>query len=174
MTRLSDRVHPLARPSTPAAPRRRRAPAKLKIAVVYGGPSAEREVSLKSGAAVAAALESLGHDVTRVDLQPKDLSPLDRPVDMAFIALHGAFGEDGRLQQILDQRGIRYCGSGAAASALAMDKVAAKCRLIEHEVPTPAFDVVTAERIDRVLEMRKPPLVVKPVAEGSSVDCRLV
>src|SRR5262249_37068575 len=135
MTRLADR--PLSGLTTAKSTRQ-----KLKISVLYGGPSSEREVSLKSGAAVAAALESLGHDVQRVDLQPDDLSPLDRPVDMAFIALHGAFGEDGRLQQILDQRGIRYCGSGAAASALAMDKVAAKCRFIEHEIPTPAFDVV--------------------------------
>lgn len=164
MTRLADRPIP-----TIHSPRSTRS--KLKITVLYGGPSSEREVSLKSGAAVASALESLGHDVHRVDLKPDDLSALDRPADMVFIALHGAFGEDGKLQAILEQRGIRYCGSGSAASALAMDKVAAKCRFIEWQVPTPAFDVVTADRIDRVLESRTPPVVVKPVAEGSSVDC---
>ncbi len=167
MTRVADRI--VSHTHAPKATRR-----KLKITVLCGGPSSEREVSLKSGAAVAAALESLGHEVHRVDLRPDDLSPLDRPVDMVFIALHGAFGEDGRLQQILDQRGIHYCGSGPAASALAMDKVAAKCRFIEQEIPTPAFDVVTPDRIERILETRTPPLVVKPVAEGSSVDCYMV
>jgi D-alanine-D-alanine ligase len=166
MTRLADRA--VSSISPPKATQK-----KLSITVLYGGPGSEREVSLKSGSAVAAALESLGHAVHRVDLRPEDLSAIERPVDVVFIALHGTFGEDGRLQQILDQRGVRYCGSGAAASALAMDKVAAKCRFIEEEIPTPTFDVVTADRISRVLESRTPPLVVKPVAEGSSVDCRL-
>jgi D-alanine-D-alanine ligase len=167
MTRLADRAHPTVSPSKSTRK-------KLKISVLYGGPSSEREVSLKSGTAVALALESLGHDVERVDLHPDNLGPLDRPMDMAFIALHGSFGEDGRLQQILDERGIRYCGSGAVASALAMDKVSAKCRFIEHEVPTPPFEVVTADRIDRAMELRKPPVVVKPICEGSSVDCQMI
>src|SRR5688500_13779269 len=122
----------------------------LKITVLSGGPSAEREVSLKSGRAVADALEQLGHDVHIADISPESLAALDIPADLVFIALHGSFGEDGKLQQILDERGIPYCGSGAAASALAMDKVASKCRFVEHEIPTPSFDVVTPERLQKV------------------------
>jgi len=167
MTRLADRASAALTPSL-------RTSSKLKITVLSGGPSSEREVSLKSGQAVASALESLGHDVCLADISPDDLSALDRPADFVFIALHGAFGEDGRIQQILDERGIRYCGSGAAASALAMDKVATKCRFMECEIPTPAFDVVTAGRIDKVLETRRPPVVVKPIAEGSSIDTHIV
>ncbi len=146
----------------------------LKITVLSGGPSAEREVSLASGRAVADALESRGHHVHRADIAPKRLKALDLPADLVFIALHGTFGEDGQLQQILDHRGKRYCGSGAAASALAMDKVAAKGRFIEAEVPTPRFDVVTPGRVGMIPEAWSMPVVVKPVAEGSSVDCQIV
>ena len=144
---------------------------KLKIAVLSGGASAEREVSLKSGRAVADALGSLGHTVWLADIRPDRLEALDLPVDLVFIALHGSFGEDGRLQKLLEDRGIRYCGSGPEASALAMDKVAAKKRFVEAGVPTPRFDVVTPERVKQVLRFWSPPAVVKPVAEGSSVDC---
>ena len=147
---------------------------RLKLTVLSGGPSAEREVSLASGRAVARALRSLGHEVHVADIAPDALGALDRPVDMVFIALHGAFGEDGQLQAILDERGIRYCGSGAAASAVAMDKVAAKCRFIEAELPTPRFDVVTPPRVDQVARAWTLPVVIKPVAEGSSVDCVIV
>ncbi len=167
MTRLADRV--VSRIITPKSVER-----QLKITVLSGGPSAEREVSLMSGRAVTAALESLGHEVSCADIAPDSLAALDIPADMVFIALHGAFGEDGRVQQILDQRGICYCGSGAAASALAMDKVASKCRFVENEIPTPSFDVVTPERIDRIIETRSLPVVVKPITEGSSIDCHIV
>ncbi|MHC4798931.1 MAG: D-alanine--D-alanine ligase family protein, partial [Planctomycetota bacterium] len=146
----------------------------LTITVLAGGPSAERDVSLKSGRAVAAALGSLGHDVHLADISPDNLKALDEPVDMVFIALHGTFGEDGELQQILDSRGIAYCGSGSAASALAMDKVAAKSCFIENGIPTPRFDVVTSDRMDKVLNNWSCPAVVKPISEGSSVDCRIV
>lgn len=144
---------------------------KLKITVLSGGPSSEREVSLKSGHAVAAALQSLGHSVYLADIGPHHLEALDREADMIFIALHGEFGEDGQLQRILDDRGILYCGSGAVASALAMDKVAAKRRFIEAGVPTPGFTVATPDLIDTIIRSRPLPAVVKPVAEGSSVDC---
>ncbi|MBI4579070.1 MAG: D-alanine--D-alanine ligase [Planctomycetes bacterium] len=146
----------------------------LAITVLSGGPSSEREVSLKSGAAVARALESLGHSVTVADISPENLKPLDLAADLVFIALHGAFGEDGRVQRILDERGIRYIGSGAAASAMAMDKVATKCRFVEAEVPTPRFDVVTADRVGRVVEVWPLPSVIKPIAEGSSIDIQIV
>lgn len=167
MTRLAD--HASSHTTTARSVER-----KLKITVLSGGPSSEREVSLKSGRAVTEALKSLGHDVECADIAPDRLEALDRPVDLVFIALHGSFGEDGRLQQILENRGIRYCGSGAWASCLAMDKVTAKCRFIECEVPTPRFDVVTPERLEKVIGAWKTPAVVKPVAEGSSIDCHIV
>lgn len=167
MTQVAEQIAPT--PSTIKTVERR-----LKITVLSGGPSSEREVSLKSGRAVAAALKSVGHDVCLADISPDDLSTLDRPMDMVFIALHGAFGEDGQLQQILDDRGIRYCGSGPQASALAMDKSAAKMRFVQAGVPTPLFEVVTAENIEEVRVQWAPPVVVKPLCEGSSVDCVIV
>ncbi len=172
MTSLIDRAAvtlPVDRvaPRFPAASAVERA---LKITVLSGGPGAEREVSLKSGQAVAAALRQLGHDVTLADVRPEALQALDIPADFVFIALHGAFGEDGQVQRLLDLRGVRYCGSGPDASATAMDKVATKCRLVEAGVPTPRFDVVTPERLAAVAGHWSPPAVVKPVAEGSSID----
>ncbi|HOB75425.1 MAG TPA: D-alanine--D-alanine ligase [Phycisphaerae bacterium] len=147
---------------------------QLQITVLSGGPSAEREVSLKSGRAVAAALESLGHKVRIADIAPDSLEALAIPADLVFIALHGSFGEDGQLQQILERHGIRYTGSGPEASALAMDKVAAKYRFIEAEVPTPRFDVVEAGKIDEAMRNWSLPVVVKPIADGSSVDTTIV
>jgi len=146
----------------------------IKITVLSGGPSAEREVSLQSGKAVADALERLGHEVYRADIAPDSLEALDKSVDMIFIALHGAFGEDGQLQRILDQRGISYCGSGAEGSATAMDKVASKCRFIEAGLPTAPFNVVYLKNVQATADHWSPPVVVKPVDQGSSVDCRIV
>lgn len=143
----------------------------LKIAVLMGGPSAEREVSLHSGRAVADALASLGHDVRRVDISPDDLSGLDEPCDVAFIAMHGTWGEDGRLQAILEQRSIRYTGCDPQASALAMDKVRTKQRLAEVGVPTAPFEHATDETAGEIGRSFPVPAVVKPVCEGSSVDC---
>jgi D-alanine-D-alanine ligase len=147
---------------------------RLKITVLSGGPSAEREVSLQSGRAVADALEKTGHEVHRADISPDSLEALDEPVDLVFIALHGSFGEDGQLQRILDERRIRYCGSGAESSAQAMDKVASKRLFIEAGLPTAPFDVVYPERVETVAARWLPPAVVKPVDQGSSVDCRII
>lgn len=167
MTRLADQAR-VTPPATRSVERR------LKITVLSGGPSGEREVSLKSGRAIADALASLGHGIHLADIMPDSLGALDRPADLVFIALHGCFGEDGQIQRILDQRGIRYCGSGAASSALAMDKVATKCRFIETEVPTPRFDVVFPQRLEQIVRTWAPPVVLKPVDEGSSLDCLLI
>lgn len=167
MTRLADHAS-FSRTVT------RQVERQLKITVLSGGPSSEREVSLKSGRAVAQALSSLGHQIHCADISPDDLSALDHACDLVFVALHGAFGEDGRLQQLLEERHIRYCGSGPVASARAMDKVAAKRRFVEAEVPTPRFDVVTPDRVDRVANAWTLPVVVKPVADGSSVDVEIV
>lgn len=154
---------------------------KLEITVLYGGMGPEREVSLQSGVAVAQALIRRGHSVDLCDLTPDRLAGLDDVGDVAFIALHGAFGEDGTLQRALDDRGIRYCGADAAASSLAMDKVAAKRRCINAGLPTPPYVVATAEQsqrgFERAVATLRLPVVVKPTDSGSSVDtyiCRSV
>ena len=146
----------------------------LRITVLMGGPSAERAVSLESGRAVADALASLGHEVSRSDISPQDLSALEPEADVVFIALHGTFGEDGQLQRILEERGLRFCGSGSAASARAMDKVASKRRFIEAGIPTPRFDIIKPRRLRQALACWSLPVVLKPVHEGSSVGCHLV
>lgn len=143
---------------------------QLTITVLAGGPSAEREVSLESGRAVRAALERLGHRVTMCDIDPDDLSALDREADFVFIALHGAFGEDGQLQSLLDARGLKYTGSGAEASRRAMDKAAAKAIFRAAGIPTPDYVVVRSGEEDQAVQRIGPPCVVKPVASGSSVD----
>lgn len=163
--------------TTPAMPGPNAAPQSLrglKITVMAGGPSAEREVSLASGRAVADALRALQCDVETADISPDDLSALDRPVDAVFIALHGTFGEDGQLQRILERRGITYCGSDAEASARAMNKVASKRCFASAGVPTPYFDVARKGRAAEICAKARLPLVLKPIAEGSSVDCHLI
>jgi len=142
----------------------------LDITVLAGGPSAEREVSLDSGAAVAAALARLNHRVTVCDIGPDDLTPLDRRADFVFIALHGEFGEDGTVQSLLEERGLRFSGCGSAASRLAMDKVAAKRRFAVCGVPTPPFEVVDRDGLGELERRVSLPVVVKPISSGSSVD----
>src|SRR6185295_4905478 len=114
---------------------------QLHIVVMLGGPSAEREVSLRSGAAVAKALRSLGHHVTELD--PKDSSwMLPLRTDVVFLALHGTYGEDGSVQAQLDELGVPYTGCGADASRIAFDKVLTKQRCLEKKVPTANFAVI--------------------------------
>lgn len=149
----------------------RRAVQPLRITVLMGGPSAERDVSLNTGEAIARALESLGHRVRRADIRPEDLSSLDDPADVYFVALHGTWGEDGQLQAILEERGVRYTGCDAGASALAIDKVRTKRRFIEAGIPTAPFEHVTPANVEAVAAGFEVPAVVKPVAEGSSVGC---
>src|SRR5580704_16243039 len=98
---------------------------RMKIAVLMGGPSAEREVSLKSGTAVANALATTGAKVVPVDI-PETTFSIPRNTDVAFIALHGTFGEDGTIQRVLENAGVAYTGSSPEVSARAFDKVAAK------------------------------------------------
>jgi len=139
---------------------------------MLGGPSAEREVSLRSGAAVAKALRSLGHDVTEVD--PKD-SQFDLPpkIDVVFLALHGTYGEDGTVQRRLDELGALYTGCDAEGSRIAFDKVLTKNRCLEAGVPTAKFLVVNSEKTPWPKGWQ-PPLVVKPVRQGSSVGLHFV
>jgi len=145
---------------------------KLNITVMLGGPSAEREVSLRSGAAVAAALRSLGHVVNELD--PR--SPgwiLPAKTDVVFLALHGTYGEDGTVQQQLDELGVSYTGCGAEASRIAFDKVLTKQSCIRAGVPTAKF--MTVQSVNAVFpESLLPPLVVKPSRQGSSVGLQFV
>ncbi|MFW6133147.1 MAG: D-alanine--D-alanine ligase family protein [Planctomycetota bacterium] len=147
----------------------------LNILVTTGGVSAEREVSLMSGEAVAAALETRGHRVRLADIHPPHLEALDDPaVDVVFIAMHGAFGEDGGMQQCCQDRGVPYVGSGPHASELAMDKAASKQVFRKGGLDTP--DWVLVEAFDdaprQTQWLRAPglPCVLKPVDGGSSVD----
>jgi len=148
---------------------------RLRVTVLCGGPSAEREVSLESGRAVAEALRRRGHEVFVADIGPQQLSALDRAADVVFPALHGTFGEDGTLQAILEQRGIRFVGSRSAASALAMDKPAAKRVVAGLGFDTPPWWLVTHEDLERGGPLPfHAPLVIKPVDQGSSVDTVIV
>lgn len=145
---------------------------KLNIAVMLGGPSAEREVSLRSGAGVAKALRSLGHSVTEAD--PKDGTfLLPQKTDVVFLALHGTFGEDGTVQHELDKLGVPYTGCDSEASRIAFDKVLTKQRCIDAGIPTAKFVVVESEKMPWPMGWQ-PPVVVKPVRQGSSVGLQFV
>ena len=145
---------------------------QLNIVVMLGGPSAEREVSLNSGAGVATALRSLGHVVTEVDPQDGTFT-LPPKTDVVFLALHGTYGEDGTVQQQLEKLGVPYTGCDAEASRIAFDKVLTKQRCIEADVPTAKFLVVDSEKTPWPMGWQ-PPLVVKPVRQGSSVGLQFV
>jgi D-alanine-D-alanine ligase len=145
---------------------------KLKIVVMLGGPSTEREVSLRSGAAVAKALRSLGHDVFEVDPMDGDFD-LPEETDVVLLALHGTYGEDGTVQRRLDKLGVVYTGCDAEASRIAFDKVLTKQRCLEAGIPTAKFLVVNSVKTPWP-EGWPPPLVVKPVRQGSSVGLQFV
>ncbi len=147
-----------------------------KVAVFMGGDSAEREVSLKSGKAVLAALLSAGVDAYALDVQGCLLKTVEAPdFDRVFIALHGRGGEDGTLQAILSQAGIPYTGSEMLASALAMDKLRTKYVFKGCNLPTPRFCAMASEDdADRILRTLRTPLGVKPSREGSSIGIRKV
>lgn len=147
---------------------------KLVVTVLSGGPSGEREVSLQTGKNVASALESLGYTVHLEDINAENLTALARDVDCVFVALHGAFGEDGEVQRILEKRGLAYCGSGPEACELAMDKAASKRKFIEAGLPTPRFHVATHENLREAMGAWSLPVVVKPSKEGSSLHCYII
>ena len=144
------------------------------VAVLLGGWSAEREVSLSTGTACANALESVGYRLTRVDVQRDVATRLaELKPDAVFNALHGPFGEDGRIQGLLELLQLPYTHSGVLASALAMKKDAAKVVLAAAGVPVP--DGVTVHRLEAAKRhVLPPPYVVKPVSEGSSVGVIIV
>jgi D-alanine-D-alanine ligase len=144
----------------------------MKVTVLYGGPSAEREVSLVSGKAVIEGLQSMGHEVFGSDVSPEDLSGLDRPADVVFPVLHGQFGESGELQEILEQRKLPFVGSGAAASRLGMNKANTKIAWENAGLPTPKWLYVNADTYEPAAgpEGLFAPCVVKAIDSGSSID----
>ena len=138
-----------------------------RIAVLMGGRSSEREVSLESGRNVAEALKSLGkYEVVPVDVQDDSLGALPAGVDAVYVALHGGWGENGGVQAALDARGIPYTGPGAMASRIAMDKVKTKMVLEMKGVPTAAWSLAGRDTEKSPLPL---PVVVKPPSDGSSV-----
>jgi len=140
---------------------------------MLGGPSAEREVSLRSGAGVVKALRSLGHSVVELDPKTPDwILPPDTEV-VCLAPLHGTYGEDGTVQRQLAQLGVPYTGCNAESSRIAFDKVLTKQKCIEAGVPTAKFVVVNSEKAPLPKNLQLP-LVVKPVRQGSSVGLQFV
>lgn len=153
---------------------------KKKIGLLMGGPSSEREISLKSGRAVEEALRRCGLNVVAIDVD-KDIEKKlkEKKIEVAFIALHGRYGEDGTIQALLESLGIPYTGSGVEASRLALDKVASKEVFLRDEIPTPDFYVLNKEKdifVSQLLHHStiKIPLVVKPAREGSTIGVSVV
>lgn len=142
-----------------------------RVGVLYGGVSAEREVSLLSGAGVCQALRDEGVDAHLFDTGEHDLAALAaQGFDRVFIALHGCYGEDGTMQGALELLGLPYTGSGPTASGVAMDKVMTKRLWLHHGLPTPAFESLSAPPDPRELaESLGLPLILKPPHEGSTV-----
>jgi D-alanine-D-alanine ligase len=147
---------------------------KLHVAVLMGGWSSERPVSLMSGEGVASALESRGHRVTRIDMgRDVALKLAEAAPDVVFNALHGSPGEDGTVQGMMDLMGLPYTHSGLATSVIAIDKELTKQALVPHGIPMPGGRIVeTAELYAR--DPLKRPYVLKPVNEGSSVGVAIV
>lgn len=147
---------------------------KLHVAVLMGGWSAEREVSLMSGEGVAKALESLGHRVTRIDMDRNLALVLDgiRP-DVVFNALHGSPGEDGAVQGMLDLMNVKYTHSGLVTSVIAIDKELTKQALLPHGIRMPGGEIVESESLHEADPIPRP-YVLKPVNEGSSVGVAIV
>ena len=140
-----------------------------KIAVLMGGPGSERDVSLATGRGVSKALRSLGAEVVEVDVHDENFA-LPKDVDLAFITIHGTFGEDGQLQEILEERGVAYTGDGVEASRAAFDKILSKEKFREHGVVTPEWEVIEVGQRPTI----SVPLVVKPARQGSTVGVVIV
>lgn len=151
---------------------------RKKVLLILGGLSAERDVSLKTGAAIGKALEELGHEVVRWDPQMDGYASLmQSTAEVAFVALHGRYGEDGTIQGVLESLKIPYTSSGILSSALCYDKVRTKIFLEHYGITTPSFAVYLAsensEDFIRNLKM-KIPVIVKPNQEGSTIGMTIV
>jgi D-alanine-D-alanine ligase len=144
----------------------------LHVTVMLGGPSSEREVSLRSGAAVARALASLGHTVARLDPQ-KPGWELPPRTEIVFLALHGTYGEDGTVQEQLEKLSVPYTGCGPEASRVAFNKVLTKKRCLADGIPTARFEVFCSATAPWPAGW-SPPVVLKPVRQGSSVGLQML
>jgi len=147
---------------------------KLKVAVLMGGIGTERDISIQSGRCVAEALKEAGFDVVTADIQPDNLDILgDGSIDVFFIALHGEFGEDGQLQQILEDKSLVYAGSGPSACKLSFDKMASKKAFAKAGIAIPAgieFNPnADTGQLEKQLQQLADKYVVKPIGQGSSV-----
>jgi D-alanine-D-alanine ligase len=151
---------------------------KKKIAVMMGGLSREREISLKTGKAILKALTEKGYTVVPIDVRDDIAEKLIKEkVECAFLALHGRFGEDGTIQGMLELMRIPYTGSGVLASALAMHKIMSKKFLLCEKIPTPRFEVFQREEIKKGYPKKVSlplPVVVKPAREGSTIGISIV
>ena len=145
---------------------------KLNITVMLGGPSAEREVSLRSGAEVARALRSVGHQVNELDPRTEKWK-LPKGTDVVFLALHGTYGEDGTVQTRLEELGVPYTGCDPEASRIGFDKFLTKQRCVAEGVPTARFVLVDSPAASWPMGWN-PPVVLKPVRQGSSVGLQFV
>jgi len=147
-----------------------------KIAVLAGGPSSERKISLKSGKAIYNALKKNELDVELVKVAKKNLGKLENlKIDIAFIALHGKFGEDGTVQRILEDKGIVYTGSGIEASRIALDKLASRKIFLSNNLNIPDYKVAEKDEYSKdIVEEFKLPFVIKPRHEGSSIGLSVV
>lgn len=153
-----------------------------RVALLQGGRSLEREVSLRSGARVADALERLGHDVVAIDVGQDLVARLrDAHPDIAFVAMHGRDGEDGTVQELLELVGIPYTGSGISACIQSFDKVLSKHRFVDAGIPTPDFFAFTetafkalgaAQALPEIEERLDFPIVVKPAGQGSALGIK--
>ncbi|WP_138493666.1 D-alanine--D-alanine ligase [Paenibacillus pinistramenti] len=144
----------------------------MKVGVIMGGPSSEREISLLSGEEMLKGLDTEKYEPCRIELHPREqLAAQLKGIDFALLALHGSYGEDGTIQAELESLGIPYSGSGAASSSLCMDKHAAKTRLHAHGIPTPKWLLAHGLKEVSPADVRKLgyPVFVKPNAGGSSV-----
>ena len=154
----------------------------MRVAVLKGGRSLERQVSLKSGARVQDALERLGHEVIAIDVGSDLVAQLtDAAPELAFVALHGRDGEDGTVQELLDVMGIPYTGSHVSACIRAADKVLAKHAMLDSGIPTPDFfafsetafrELGAAQALPAIEDRLRFPIVVKPAAQGSALGIK--
>src|SRR5437763_3089568 len=153
-----------------------------RVAVLKGGRSLERQVSLKSGARVQDALERLGHEVIAIDVGADLVEKLtSAQPDVAFVALHGRDGEDGTVQELLEVMGVRYTGSGVSACIRAADKVLAKHAMLDAGIPTPDFysfnetafkELGAAQALPAIEDRLQFPIVVKPAGQGSALGIK--
>jgi D-alanine-D-alanine ligase len=144
----------------------------LNIAVLLGGPSAEREVSLRTGQAAARALRALGHQVTEIDPRPGTWK-LPAGTDVVFLALHGSYGEDGTVQKELEKLGVAFTGCDSESSRIAFDKALTKERLVAKGIPTAKYGLINSSSAPFPKHLAFP-VVAKPVRQGSSVGLKFV